>query len=406
MKLNILFILLSFFISPRVFTQSKTAFSKPDNIAKTAPDSVERNPEMLASYFRSELTTQRDLIRAIYFWTAINITYDVENMYTASTSDNAAAVILKTMGDRKAVCQGYAEVFHELSALCGITSYVIRGYTRQNGIITGLPHAWVVAIVDSNWYFFDPTWAAGYIANGKFVKRFTEEYFMVSPERQIRSHMPYDPIWQCLYHPFTASDFYNGRPPAMTDSARYSFPDSIALFLGLSKEQQDAAMLRRLEKNGIINNTLFDYARYLRHNIEVYKVNREIEARNQEIAKQREAVERFNQAAGHYNLSVNLFNDYINYYNRQFKPAKPDAEIRQMVDTCDNELKKSADLLAGLSSRDENMKENKAALTRSIFDMQKKVNDQKLFLQNYFATSKSLRSSQFRKYTFFGVPIN
>jgi transglutaminase/protease-like cytokinesis protein 3 len=391
---------------PAAISQPKSEFTKPDNIARTAPDSAEWNPGTLASYFQANLTNQRDLARAAYCWTATHIAYDVAGMYTTNVSDNPAAIILKTMGDRKAVCQGYAEVFHELCARCGITSYVIHGYTRQNGNIGGLPHAWVVAVIDSNWYFFDPTWAAGYIENAKFVKRFTGEYFMVTPQKQIRSHMPYDPIWQCLNHPFNSSDFYNGKLAANGDSTWFSFPDSISAFLSLSGNEQNVATLRRVEKNGIVNNTLLEYARYLRHNIDVYNINQEIDARNKEVARQRKVVDRFNQAANHYNRAVSLFNDYINYYNRQFKPAKPDSEIRMMIDTCDHELKRAGNMLATLPPGDENLRENIVALSGSILDMEKKVNDQQLWLRNYFSTSKPFRSGQFKKYTFFGVPVN
>lgn len=405
MKSPILLLLYCFLLSP-VFSQQKNEFTWADNVARTAPDSVRVTPAALSSWFSSRLNTQRDLIRAIYCWTATHISYDVANMYVTNTSDNHAAIVLKTMGDRRAVCQGYAEVFNELCSRSGIRSYVIHGYTRQNDKIAGLPHAWVVAIIDSNWYFFDPTWASGYVEEGKFFRRFTSDYFMVAPSRQIRSHMPYDPIWQCLNHPYNSADFYKGPPAAKGDTVWFSYADSIAAYEALSPWQQNIATLRRLEKSGIVNNALFEYARYLRQNIEIYKINMEIDVRNREVEKQRQVVDHFNQAANHYNMAVLLFNDYINYYNHQFKPAKPDAEIRHMFDTCDNELKRSADLLAGIPAGDENLGANMAALAGSILDMQKKVSEQELWLRNYFGTSKTFRRDLFKKYTFLGVPLN
>jgi hypothetical protein len=406
MKSSLLLLLLFLLLLPAAYTQPKSEFTKADNIARSVPDSVAQSPASLSSFFKSRLTSQRDLVRAIYTWTATNISYDVANMYTINTSDNPAAVVLKTMGDRKAVCQGYAEVFRELCANCGIESYVIHGYTRQNGAIAGMPHAWVVAVVDHLWYFFDPTWGSGYVEGGRFVKRFTADYFMVAPVRQIRSHMPYDPMWQCLFRPFTSSDFYNSKQVPKTDTSLFMFADSIAVYLTMSKEQQNAATLRRVEKNGIVNNSLFEYARYLRQNNEIYKINREIDQRNREIERQGKVVDQFNIAVNHYNASVSLFGDYISYYNRQFKPMKPEAVIRHMVDTCDRELKIAANLLAGLVMDDEKLKRNMSDLAPSILDMQKKVREQQLFLQNYFGTAKPFRSDLFRKSSFFGVPIN
>ncbi len=406
MKSSLLVLLLFFLILRAAHPQPKSEFAKADQMAASVPDSVAQDPGSLSSFFNARLPRQRDRVRAIYAWTATHIAYDVANMYTANASDNPAAVVLKTLSDRKAVCQGYAEVFRELCANCGIQSYVIHGYTRQNSVIAGLPHAWVVAVVDSLWYFFDPTWGSGYVENGRFVKRFTAEYFMVAPVRQIRSHMPYDPLWQCLFHFYTAADFYNGKPGSKTDTDRFMFADSIAAYLALTKEEQNAATLRRVEKNGIINNPLSEYARYLRQNSQVYATNREIDLRNREMERQRQVVYQFNVAVNHYNASVRLFGLYIDYYNHQFKPMKPEVVIRQMVDTCDRELKTAANLLAGVVMEDELLKRNMSDLAPNILDMQQKVREQQLFLRLYFDTAKPLRSDLFRKYSLFGVPLN
>ena len=41
--------------------------------------------------------------------------------------------------------------------------------------------------VDGEWLTMDPTWGAGYIANGEFVANYTEDYFE-SNEEAFKTH--------------------------------------------------------------------------------------------------------------------------------------------------------------------------------------------------------------------------
>lgn len=396
MSLRFLLIFIFFIPNAVLFSQHVREFSHLDNMARMVPDSAEQNTGALSAYFLSQTMNQHELARLIYSWIANNISYDVESMFTTYASDDARNLAEKTISDRTAVCQGYAELFHELSSKVGIESYVIHGYTRQNGEISRLPHAWIVAVIDKNWVFFDPTWAAGYVEKKRFIKRFSDEYFMVPPSRNILTHMPYDPIWQCLSFPFNSSDFYNGKRSASSDTTFFSFPDSIERYCSLSKNEQNIACLRRVENNGIVNNALSQYARYLFKSIEVHNLNREIDARNREVERQRGIYERFNLAVNHYNLSVSLFGEYLNYFNRQFTPTRDDWEIWQMVDTCEQELRKSRAILTGLTDYDENLEESLAALTKSMLDMQTKIQEQKIWLNKYLATPKKNRSRLFK----------
>ena len=148
------------------------------------------------------------------------------------------------------MCQGYAELFHELCEHSGIESYIVLGYTRQNGQVVNINHAWVVARIDTNWCFFDPTWGSGFLNNGKFTRKFTNEYFMVKPEVFIKSHMPFDPLWQCLNYPLNSRNFIQGTFPGKDTSVFFSFPDSIAAYEQLPKAGKFEAALRRVVKNG------------------------------------------------------------------------------------------------------------------------------------------------------------
>ena len=392
------FTLLCWLLLSGAFPQSKQEFPHADAIAKSAPDSVETSIKALSEYFQANLSSGKDLARAFYYWTANEIMYDVDNMFSYRPADNPGFIIVETLRDKKAVCLGYAEVFHELCANAGIDSYVVRGYTRQNGQVVSIPHAWVAARIDTNWYFFDPTWASGYIMNGKFNRKFSNEYFMVRPSVFIRTHMPFDPLWQCLYHPLSVENFYQGVIPKNNTAGSFSFPDSIARFKQLPAIDQYAAALRRLENGGVSNNAILEYQRFLRQNLEIDRTNRQNELQNQKV-------NRFNEAVKHYNSAAFMFNDYVSYWNRQFKPARPDARIREMLDSCDYHLAQSRQILAAIDPGEDILRKNMEMLDAPIQEIQKHVDEQKEFLREYFGTPKALRPALFRKYTWLGLPV-
>jgi hypothetical protein len=286
-------------------------------------------------------------------------------------------------------------VFHELCVSAGIESYVVRGYTKQNGQVTSVPHAWVVARIDTSWFFFDPTWGSGFITNDQFTPKFTSEYCMVKPAVFIKSHMPFDPLWQCLYYPLNSGNFYQGAFPRKDSASYFSFPDSIAAYVLLPETEQFAAALRRLGKNGVVNNGISEYQRYLQQSLEVDRINQQNELQN-------EKVKRFNAAVNHYNSAAFMFNDYINYWNRQFKPPRPEAQIRAMLDSCDYHLAQSRKILATIDPGQEDLAKNMEMLATPANDIQKRVDQQRGFLRDYFSTAKALRPTLFGKYSWMG----
>lgn len=381
---------LCFFLLSCAFPQTKQEFANADDLAKSAPDSVESSISSLSDYFLEYLASEKELIRAFYFWTSNEIEYDIENMFNFSSSDNPKTIITETLHKRKAVCQGYAEVFHELCEMAGIESFVVFGYTKQNGHVVLINHAWAVARIDTNWYFFDPTWGSGAVINGKFTRKFTDEYFLVKPVNFIKSHMPFDPLWQCLYNPISPDNFAQGRSPGKASGNYFNYLDSIDVYKQSTTQEKLIGSLRRIQQNGGTNKALIEYQDYLRTNLEIVRYNKQNEI-------QKEQVDKFNLAVHHYNTGTRLLNDYIAYWNRQFKPIRSDAEIRRMVDTCDYQLTRSRQILAEVQPQEEALRKNMDMLSTNVQEIQKRVDEQKNFLREYFATSKSLRASLFRK---------
>jgi hypothetical protein len=208
----------------------------------------------------------------------------------------------------------------------------------------------------------------------------------------IRSHMPFDPMWQCLNYPLNSSDFYNGVQPKAGTQQYFAFADSIRANEKLSRNDQFAAALRRIEGIGVVNNNIGEYVRILKLNLESEKINRANDLRGIEISK-------FNDAVSHYNSASLLFNEYINYWNRQFKPTKPDGEIHQMLDTCKTHLTLCRNILATIKPT-EDMMQNMEMFTKTVADIEKNVDAQGFFLKEYLGTAKASRPKLFQKSPF------
>jgi len=381
---------LALLMSLPAFAQKEDGFIPAAKILGNAPDSVFNSTNSFAAYLDNQFDNDEEILRGIFVWITKSVSYDIENMYRIHYSEQPGELVEKTFLTRKAICQGYAELFNELCHQTGIQSCVVHGYTKQNGSISNAGHAWVVAKSNDSWYCFDPTWGAGYIMEGKFVRSFSPEYFMANPAGFVVSHMPLDPMWQCLNQPVSIRDFYQGEPGDEKNDVNYAFADSIIDYLQLSRIQQYEVTLRRIEENGIRNNVILDYARFLEQTLENEELQKKYEY-------QKQMVDKLNEAAVHYNTGANLFNRYINFYNRQFKPAVPDNEIRQMLDGCDTELKNSRMILSGIDPFNPEMKHNLRQLLVAIQDLQHIIDIQKVFLQKYLSTSKAYRGTLFRK---------
>ena len=369
--------------------QKEDVFRSTSKILNNAPDQVFDSIPSFAAYLRNNFHDDEKAICGIYTWITANISYDVENMYRIKYDIKPGELAEKTFITRKAVCQGYSELFNELCQEAGITSFVVNGYTKQNGEISSMGHAWVVARINGDWYCFDPTWGAGYILERRFEKYFSADYYMVKPEKFIFTHMPLDPMWQLVDHPLTAMDFYNGVKGSDKEDKIYAYNDTIADYFRMTEAQQHQATLRRVREQGRMNSVIQDYIRYMERVVE----NDEIRKKNE---YQKKEVDTMNMSVNHYNTAVNLFNMYLDYFNHQFKPAMPDNKIRQMVDTCRTEINDAGRFLRKVDPFSKEMKSNIEHLGEAIHELSHNIGLQEKFLQKYLATAKPRREYLFR----------
>lgn len=377
-----------------IFAQKTTVneFSATDKKALQLPDSLAKTTDLIANYITSNFSSDKDKARAIFIWVASNIQYDIDNMYALNFYEKKEEKITKPLKTRKGICENYAVLFTDICIKSGLKSFVIEGYTKQNGFAAYIPHAWSAALIDSAWFLFDPTWGSGYVNGGKFFKKINDDYFKVHPIRLIKSHIPFDYLWQFLNYPITNQEFYEGKTEQNKTKPYFNFKDSIQVYEKQSDIDQLISSAYRVEKNGVKNSLVFDRLQHLKLKIENDRQNK--------------TVNLYNAAVADYNDAINDLNEFINYRNNQFTPKKTDSEIQSMIDVSDNKLKEAKNKLGEISSTDDNTANMIRQLTKSIGDVSNQMKEQQDWLKLYFSKSKLGRKSMFYKVTWFGIPLN
>lgn len=356
------------------------------------PASSAISTEAIAKYINANFKTETDKIRAAFYWTSSNISYDVANMFAVNLNETVQQKIAKTLKTKRGVCIHYAVVFNELSQKIGIQSYIIEGYTKQNGKVSDLAHAWTAAKIDKKWYVFDPTWGAGYVNNGKYSKKLNNVYFKSEPSIIIGSHIPFDYLWQFSNYPITNGEFYEGKIQINKNRKHFDFEKEIATYNALPEADQLFASAERIEKNGLKNTMILEryegkkqQLTYLRHNTNIEKLNAVVDDMNQAVV---------------------LLNDFIQYRNMKFRPALSDVEISNMIETPREKLAKCQNEIYKIGSVGNENAANVNSIRKSISAALVQAEEHSLFVKNYLSKSKMVRKTMFSKVSWYGVPLN
>lgn len=368
-------------------------YSAVDKKALLIPDNLTKSTTDIASYISSNFQNNNDKVRAIYIWVASSIEYDAANMFAINFYEAKEEKIAKPLRTRKGICENYAALFNDICSKVGIKSFVIEGYTKQNGFADYIPHAWCSAWIDSSWFMFDPTWGSGYMSGGKFYKKINNAYYKASPSVLIKSHMPFDYLWQFLNYPGTNQEFYEGKIQQDKSKPFFNFADSIEAYLKMDSLEQLKTSASRIERNGVKNSLIYDRLQHIKREIE--------------YAKQNAAVDKYNSAVADYNDGINYFNDFINYRNKQFSPMKSDPQIQNMLDLPDEKFKSARIKIGEIKEPEPNIINASVQLIKSISEAESHLAEQQDWLRTYFTKNKSGRKSMFyeKRITWFGVPL-
>lgn len=233
-------------------------FKKVDQHAKNTPSGAEKSIETLAAYLNKAGTSETEKVRAYYVWLTDNIAYDTKTFFSNNPKPKTSAT--DALNRRKAICQGYAELFKALCDNSNIECFIITGYSKGYGYtpnkkFDNSDHAWNAVKTDGEWKLIDATWGAGYLNDKKkYEQRFTEKYFSPNPAKMVLDHLPVDPMWQLLSCPISMSDYTlkNEEITKLTENKAdcFSYKDTIATYQKLSHiEQQVNSAERALRFN-------------------------------------------------------------------------------------------------------------------------------------------------------------
>ena len=233
------------------------------NHSISAPDNLNSDIEELSKYLSQIAKTDKQKIQVVSYWIANNIEYDLSGFFSNTYDDSSWANTLIT---KKAVCQGYSELFKEFCDLLNIECYLITGYAKGYGIEPGFSfqetnHAWNIVKVNGEFELFDLTWASGtmsYYDSLQFIKKLDRSYLFANPTEFVEKHLPRQARWQLLHYPITMESYQNKvNYEDMSDSTCmvYNFSDSIASYLELNlydskmKDFKDAYLVFPSELN-------------------------------------------------------------------------------------------------------------------------------------------------------------
>lgn len=378
MKIKILlFFLLG--IYSIINAQKFNKYASVDEITARIPDSLTTTSKDIANYIDSKFKSDESKLRAVYMWVAKNIHYDIENMY--SLLSDTCDIVINTLKTRKGICDNYAELFVDIARNVNIKSFIVNGYTKSGRNINSEPHSWCVAMIDSVWYIFDPTWGSGFIRNMEYVKQINDEYFKIYPKQAIKSHMPFDPLWQFLYYPITNLEFSASKYKQSKSRKYFNFIDSLKIYESQSEVEQLKSTIRRFQAN-VINS-------YLLH----IRVN-QLKAKVDNFYF-KSVVKKYNSAVKYFNESIFLMNRFIDYRNNHFSPYKSDSHIKQMLDSIENILNLAIESLDAIQNPNTKSKNDIDLLYKSIEGIMDNLNKQKKFLTKFLKTEKQYRKSLF-----------
>lgn len=192
-----------YFSMPEVFPNNylvtmKHAVIDPKNYLTIEMDNESEKREMidLANKITKDAASDYDKLLKVNEWMAQNIYYDWD-AYRLGTYGGKGAY--EAMKDKKAVCQGYAELTQVLLKAVGIPTRLMSGYALGDGAegkswkdvdYSESNHAWNEAFVDNRWVTLDTTWgSSNKYEGGKFTKgEINSNYFDPSLEKFSETH--------------------------------------------------------------------------------------------------------------------------------------------------------------------------------------------------------------------------
>ena len=368
---NLIF-LISFLLCATLSKAQSFYDSQVDNLMLRIPVDKTYSTADIADYVKQNFTTERKKLLAIYTWVASNIKYDTDSANVINLGLDHEAKITAALRRRRGVCENYAAIFNDICLRSGVTSFIVDGYTKQNGIIDKTGHSWCAVFTDNSWLLCDPTWDEG-TGNTK--------YFLVAPSVMIETHMPFDPLWQLLNYPVSHRMFYTGNIYPDKNQPYINYADSVSAYIKMDSLQRLRSTAFRIEQSGLYNNMVKNRHDQTKMNIEIIREDKDVDL--------------YNSAVDELNSTTTIYNNFVEYRNKQFTPAITDNALQALLYGIDAKLLSGHKKLDEIANTEASFKFSTDAVRDKLNALALRVNVQKDFLKTYLNTAIANRQSLF-----------
>jgi hypothetical protein len=198
--------------------------------ADSTDRATSKSHQKLSAYLAAGAHSDEEKILIFSYWIAKNIRYDKAEMKWLKRSNKTAYEVLQ---NRKAVCEGMANLFEQMCANENIVCYTITGHAygsflRRLFNCCHMRHAWNVVYVSGQWKPVDVTWCGHLVKDGNFRKNPDLAWVFDDARHFAQSHLPGDPRWQLLANPFTEKEFWHQDIPS---EKNFNYQDSLNILL-------------------------------------------------------------------------------------------------------------------------------------------------------------------------------
>ncbi len=340
---------------------------KTDSVMLAIPDTLTYSTQDIADYINSRFGEIDEKLLATYTWLAKNIDYDPGEQRDFMPLDELPYYIAETLHKRVGICQAYAEVFHDICNKMDINSQVVSGLVVPEIGRPSVSHAWIAAYASSAWQLIDPTFGAGYVSEGRFVKEFDTTYFNIHPDSLIQTHYPFDPAWQLKLFPVTMHEFFGRKGTQDLDKPQFHYSDTIDEYLSLSNPGRLISERRRIMAYGAEDPILDSYLDVLDQQIDFFILEKNIDL--------------YDQSIHNYNLAVEIYTRNLQNPDLRNLPDESKYVLRLAADSAQILLRKANVLLTAIESDDERFGINVISMKHSISSLLKDVGEKVKLIQ-------------------------
>jgi hypothetical protein len=369
--LRFLFFLFAFaFSGALAFAQNKTTLA-----AMQIPAYATSSTNSIAEYINNISSNDLEKVSAIYSWVITNISYDADSTSIYNSRPQTDARITEAFRRRKGVCENFAAIFHDIVSKCGVQSFIINGYTKQNGDVDKTGHSWNAVLINNQWLLCDPTWDAG---TNK------PQHFLLSPDEMIVTHIPFDPLWQLSDNIVSHNEFKDGSKIAGSRHP-FMFSDSVKAFLQMNELERLRSVAKRISGSGITNILIRNHLVETEMNIEIIEEERSAKLYNN-------CVEILNQV-------TKMFNGFVELRNKRFVPEVDVKNINRLFADMNTRLQSISKQLAELQQIHTRVVFDTGPLLSNVNKLSERIREQHEFWLSYITTNPDVRHLLFTSAT-------